>query len=78
MGNNTAQLLARLGFDIFEDLVNYTATSTLDRIDQFQSVTFDIDPRRLANNLINMHELRQSAIEEQHHLVARLEDSLAN
>ena len=78
LGNNTAQLLKQLGFDIFDDVVNYTATNTPNRINQFQPVTFDIDPRRLANNLINMCELRQSALEEQRQLVARLEDSLTN
>jgi len=78
IGNNTAQLLKHLGFDIFEDVINYTASSTLDRINQFRPVTFDIDPRRLSNNLTNMHELRQIAIEEQYELVDRLEDSLTN
>jgi hypothetical protein len=78
IGNNTTQLLKHLGFDIFEDVINYTASSTLDRINQFRPVTFDIDPRRLSNNLTNMHELRQIAIEEQYELVDRLEDSLTN
>lgn len=78
IGNGTTQLLKQLGFDVFEDVVNFTTSSTQDRIEEFTPITFDIDPRRLANNLMNMCELRQSALEEQDQLIDRLEDSLTN
>ena len=49
IGNGTTQLLKQLGFDVFEDVVNFTASSTQDRTEEFSPITFDIDPR-LANN----------------------------
>jgi len=80
LGNETTALLKQLGFDVFEDVVNMDLDKlqTSEKIKHFESVQFDIDPRRLANNLINMCELRQQAIQEQIFLVDRLVDSLTN
>jgi len=80
LGNETTALLKQLGFDVFEDVVNMDLDKlqTNEKIKHFESVQFDIDPRRLANNLINMCELRQQAIQEQIFLVDRLVDSLTN
>lgn len=80
LGNRTTALLQELGFDVFDDIVNtaYDSMSTQDKIENFTCVDFDIDPRRLANNLYNLCELRQVALQEQISLVDRLEDSLTN
>ena len=80
LGNRTTQLLSSLGFDVFEDVVDtsYDVMSTLDKIQAAPTSKFDIDPKRLALNLMNLCQLRHEAILEQNHLVDRLEDSLTN
>lgn len=80
LGNRTTVLLKQLGFDVFEDVVNMDLDwfATQEKIENFKAVKFDIDPRRCADNLRNMFELREQAIQEQIVLVDRLEDSLTN
>lgn len=83
LGNSTTALLKRLGFDVFDDVLDlqYDSMPTEEKI-KFVSnmlpVKFDIDPARLKQNLNVLADLRHQAVYEQNLLVDRLEDSLAN
>ena len=80
LGNGTTRLLASLGFDVFEDIVDMGLDdlATHEKIQAFKPLHFDIDPKRLANNLMCFGDLRNDAVQEQSLLVDRLEDSLTN
>ena len=81
LGNRTTALLKDLGFDVFDDILNteYDSMTTQEKINNIDlNIHFDVDPKRLAKNLLALCDLRQQAIDEQDRLVDRLVDSLTN
>jgi len=81
LGNRTTALLKDLGFDVFDDMLNteYDSMTTQEKINSIDlNIHFDVDPKRLAKNLLALCNLRQQAIDEQIRLVDHLEYSLAN
>ena len=81
LGNRTTALLKDLGFDVFDDILNteYDSMTTQEKINNIDlNIHFDVDPKRLAKNLLALCDLRQQAIDEQDRLVDHLEYSLAN
>jgi len=81
LGNRTTTLLKDLGFDVFDDILNteYDSMTTEEKINNIDlNIHFDVDPKRLAKNLLALCDLRQQAIDEQIRLVDHLECSLTN
>jgi len=83
LGNNTTKLLKKLGFDVFDDVLNleYDSMPSNEKINFVSNmlpVKFDIDPIRLKQNLSLFKDLRQQSIDEQSLLIDSLEDSLTN
>ena len=80
LGNNSNRLLVKLGFDVFEDVfgIDHDNMSAANKISAIipKLKSYDIDPKRAANNRENMYQLHIMAKHEQKQIAQQVSNML--